>query len=235
MRLFVDGTTVAVLGMLLFGCTSSNAANACAILLQAEQLDQRTATIAHDVLQRVALTGTVSDWCATEAAIDVTRRWAIQTNVPLLRRIATLDLTAPQGEAERVHLENSAAQALHALMILKDDQTQQLARRHLDSPASVAGTAMMTLHALNDWQSTEAVAARLARDDDPRRHYSLVWLGLAFLSESPQEPPAGCAMLRRLSAFDSVHESELRNPTIAMIVDARRNLSQRYGCQAATP
>jgi hypothetical protein len=222
--------TNAVLSVaLLVSCTSPHVHD-CAVLSTHAARTPRAIEAMKTILKDVAATGRVRDACSTEAALELTRMWRITENLPTLRRIARLSLPATVAPADRYLLGDVIADALHTLFLLDDAEAITLGRHHIDSDPSIAGAALIGLLAAGDWQSTAAVATRLVDEADPRRHYSLVWLGLDFLSRSPMTPANGCEVVARLQVFETLPAAELGNPTIARIVATRRDLHGRYNC-----
>jgi hypothetical protein len=179
--------------------------------------DREIAPVVLRVLGEVSTAGRVTDPCAADAAIEAAASLEIRETIPLLRRIVD---DGPARSSEDV-----VADALHALMLLGDSEAVPMARRYLDGPVSIAGTAVIILRSARDWSSTSAVAQRLAREPNLSYAKSFVALALAYLADSPETPPEACAVLERLrSNIDEEHTAGLH-----------RGLSARYGCSQSMP
>lgn len=105
-----------------------------------------------------------------------------------------------------------------------------LAREHLNSPASIAGSAVMTLQAMEDWPSTEPVVNRLLSERDLQQNYSLVEIALRFVSASPVRASHDCEALQRLSEFDVLPARQMTSPIVRSILEQKRALLTRFAC-----
>jgi len=226
-RFFCIGVALLTLGV--SASCAHRSSSACSTLTQSLHPTPGAIAASADVLSSTARTAQFRDVCAIDAALGVTLDWQLMENSRFLREIVTIPLARVVDE-ERSMAEETIAKALQTLSLLDDPDTTSLARRHIDSPASIAGTAMMTLRDASDWTSTDLIARRLAGDTDPWRHYSLMSIGLEFLVASPIQPSRRCELLDHLSVFDVERATRRKDPNVAHIVDMREQLRGRYEC-----
>ena len=192
--------------------------------------DATVVSATREALASVVQEGRVVDSCATKAAFEATRQLKLRDNIPLLRQIAELSYSGVEPQTDRQILEDSIAEALHTLSLFDDPEATVLARRLLGGPVSIVSTAVMTLTFRRDWDSTTAVALRLAAEDDPR-HFSFVWQALEFLSKSPQVPTDGCGALARAGVLqNSLPPASQDDSIVKRVGELRNQLAKRYGC-----
>lgn len=216
-------------GFVVGGCKSAGTSSGSDCLQIFDTPSSQTVREVTNVLSDVANTGRIGDACTVKAAMEATVQQGLRANIQLLRQIAALDHSKVMG-SEDLMLEDTIADALNALARMRDPGVVELAREHLNSPTSIAGTAVMTLQSMDDWASTDAVVSRLLIERNLQQSYSFVDLALRFVSASPIRAARACEALQRLQDFDLLPPQRLKSPTIRSILDQKRTLQTRFGC-----